>query len=327
MHQTRQQKTQKKIGCHLTDQHPYLIEYIQKDGHNFAFFYFAAKLPHSSCNSVAKLLVHQEFLESLEILADFDTLLCPSHRIIDNDLELSNQPSCGIALRELTAYFGALTGPYGIRMDVAPGCEKGAEYVLGRLRDDWLPRSLRYYGDPFVGKVPSRVYTIKVRRNDGGGKSKYTGPSGFFGFGCGNIGLAKDSDKYEFALDWLAASVLTVCEEPNSSSFQQYVKRFLEGEAKGQDPVPQIKKDIQDGLAMEGADRRKKYPYMHTSMWAVFEELREKHPKFMQEYYQLKNSRFAEGRLPEKLSFDQVAGLLSEVTHENVTELCKKQIK
>ena len=255
---------------------------------------------------------------------DFDTLLCPTHRIIDNDLELSNQPSCGIALRELTAYFGALAGPYGIRMDVAPGCEKGAEYVLGRLRDDWLPRSLRYYGDPFVGKTPSRVYTIKVRRNDGGGKSKYTGPSGFFGFGCGNIGLAKDSDKYEFALDWLAASVLTVCEEPNSSSFQQYVKRFLEGEAKGQDPILQIKKDVQDGLVLEGADRRKKYPYMHTSMWAVFEELREKHPKFIQEYYQLKNSRFAEGRLPEKLSFDQVAGLLSEVTHENVTELFKK---
>ena len=217
-----------------------------------------------------------------------------------------------------------MTGPYGIRMEVDPGCEKGAEHVLGRLRDDWLPRALRYYGDPFVGKAPTRVYTIKVGRNDGSGKSKYTGPSGGFLFGHGNIGLARDSDKYEFALDWLAASVLTVCEEPNSSSFQQYVKRFMEGETKGQDPVPQIKKDIKAGLAMEGDGRRKRYPYMHTSMWAVFEELREKHPKFMQEYYQLKNSRFAEGRLPEKLSFDQVAGLLSEVTHENVTELFKK---
>ena len=70
-----------------------------------------------------------------------------------------------------------LTGPYGIRMQPDPGCEKGAEYVLKRLADDYLPAAVRYYGDPFGGKEPSRVFTLKVKRNDGKDR-KYTGPHG-----------------------------------------------------------------------------------------------------------------------------------------------------
>ena len=52
-----------------------------------------------------------------------------------------------------------LEGPYGIRMTADPGCEKGAEYVMNKLIEKYLPVALRYYGDPFKGKKPTRIFT------------------------------------------------------------------------------------------------------------------------------------------------------------------------
>lgn len=212
---------------------------------------------------------------------------------------------------------------YGIRMLPASGCEKGAEYVLEKLRTIYLPRAVRYYGDPFEGVKSPREYEIKVERNGEGDCSKYSGPSYRPGTGSWLIGLAKGRDTYEMSLDYLAASVLTVCRDANWGSFVFYVNRLIEGEAKGQDPIPQLKKDIQRGLAKDG-DERDKWYRAHAPLWAALEELREKHPDFIQKYCVLKNRRFAEGRLPQQISLEQMASILGEVTGENVAEIFGK---
>ncbi len=221
-----------------------------------------------------------------------------------------------------------MTGPYGIRMQPDPGCEKGAGYVLERLVKDYLPAAVRYYGDPFGGKSPSRVYTIVVKRNDGSDGRGHTGPS-WGGRGDGisqfTIGLAKGSDKWDMDLTLVANKILTVCHD--DVGFHLYVNDFIEGDVKGVDPVPEVKEMIRRGLAKDGdakTDRRLGVWRKYAPMWSVFEELRERHPTFILDYCKLKNSRYAEGKLPQRLSFDQMADLLGEVTGENMVELFKK---
>ena len=207
-------------------------------------------------------------------------------------------------------------GPYGIHMVAEPGCEDGADYVLGKLTTVYLPRAVRYYGDPFNGKKPSRIYPIRVKRSD-------RGMSYLPGTGEWSLSLAKDRDTYEFSLDYLASSVLTVCEEPNWGSFVFYVNKFVEADAKGQNPVPQLKRDIAKGLSDAGGDDNSWYR-AHAPLWAALEDLRAKHPKVILDYCKLKNKRFAEGKLPKKLSLDQMASLLSEVTGADASALFKK---
>ena len=207
-------------------------------------------------------------------------------------------------------------GPYGIHMVAEPGCEDGADYVLGKLTTVYLPRAVRYYGDPFNGKKPSRIYPIRVKRSD-------RGMSYLPGTGEWSLSLAKDRDTYEFSLDYLASSVLTVCEEPNWGSFVFYVNKFVEADAKGQNPVPQLKRDIAKGLSDAGGDDNSWYR-AHAPLWAALEDLRAKHPKLILDYCKLKNKRFAEGKLPKKLSLDQMASLLSEVTGADASALFKK---
>jgi len=213
------------------------------------------------------------------------------------------------------AYWGDKTvktpepeGPYGIHMQPESGCEDGADYVLGKLCTVYLPRAVRYYGDPFGGKKPSRIYTIKVDR----GKSMAYRP----GVNEWLVTLAEGRDTYEFSLDYLAASVLTVCEDAKWASFVFYVNKFVEGDAKGQNPVSEIKRNIEKGLSKDGGDGNRWYR-AHAPMWAALEELRENHPDFILKYCTLKNKRFAEGKLPAKLSALQMAELLSEVTGED----------
>ena len=218
-----------------------------------------------------------------------------------------------------------LTGPYGIRMTADPGCEKGAEYVMKKLVERYLPRAKEFYGDPFLGGKPTRVYRIDVDQNDGLGNSTYTGPSYRPGTGSWSIGLSKGAERYEMSLDYLASSVLTLCEEPKWASFVFYVNRLVEAKAKGIDATPRLKDDIRKGLSKddENAESNKWYR-SHAPMWAVLEDLREKHPAFILKYCNLKNKRYAEGELPERLSLDQMAALLGEVTGEDVAGLFKK---
>ena len=222
----------------------------------------------------------------------------------------------------------ALTGPYGIRMQPDPGCEKGAEYVLKRLVEDYLPVAVRYYGDPFGGKSPSRVYTIVVKRNDGSDGRGYIGPSwGARGDGVDKftIGLAKGSDKWDMDITLVANRILTVCDD--DVGFHLYVNDFIRGDVKGIDPVPEVKEMIRKGLAKDGdanTDRRLGVWREYAPMWSVLEELRERHPTFILDYCNLKNTRCAEGKLPQKLSFDQMVDLLGEVTGENMAELLMK---
>lgn len=210
---------------------------------------------------------------------------------------------------------------YGISMEIEPGCEKGAEYALKKLERIYLPCAVRYFGDPFAGISVFCDYTIQVTRNDGRDGSFYFGPSYRPGVGSWGIGLAKGADKYEMDLDYLAASVLTVCEDANWCSFVFYVNRFVMGDLEGIDPVPQIRMDIRRGRS--NAEEDSWYRDI-TPMWAVFEELREKHPTFILDYCNLKNRRYVEGKLPPKLSLEQMAGLLGEVTGENVSALFAK---
>ncbi len=211
-----------------------------------------------------------------------------------------------------------LSGPYGIRIKADTGCEKGAEYVLEKLRDVYLPRAKEFYGDPFDGKAASRVYTITVERNDERGPSYRPGTGGW------GVGLGKGSDDFEISLDYLASSVLTVCEEPKWTSFVFYVNRLVEGKAEGVDPTSRLRSDIRKGLLQEGERRRDRWYRSHAPLWAVLEELRSKHPTFIFEYCTLKNRRFAEGKLPKRLSWEQMADLLREVTREDVSGLFKK---
>ena len=224
-----------------------------------------------------------------------------------------------------------LTGPYGIRMQPDPGCEKGARYVLKRLKDVYLPTAMRYYGDPFGGKSPSRTFTIVVKRNDGTDSRKYTGPSwGSCSDGINQftIGLSKGSDKWEMDLTLLASKVLTVCKDGTDAAFSIYVNDFINGDVKGVDPIPKLKEDIRQGLECAGDNSEKKGRLWVlcklAPMWSVFEELREKHPTFILDYCKLKNSRYAEGKLTAQLSQSQMVGLLGEVTGEDVFAICNK---
>ena len=217
-----------------------------------------------------------------------------------------------------------LTGPYGIRMTADPGCEKGAEYIMKRLVEHYLPQAKEFYGDPFLGENPSRTYSIHVDRNDGLGNSQYTGPSYRPGTGNWSIGLSKGADRYEMSLDYLASSVLTLCEEPKWASFAFYVNRFVEAKAKGIDAASRLKEDIRRGLEATDEDGNDSWYRSHAPLWAVLEDLRAKHPKLILDYCVLKNKRFAEGKLPKKLSLEQMAVLLREVSGENASELFSK---
>ena len=217
-----------------------------------------------------------------------------------------------------------LMGPYGIRLTADSGCEKGAEYVMKKLVEVYLPRAKEFYGDPFLGETPSRTYRIDVRRNDGLGNSTYTGPSFGPGTGRWSIGLSKGADRFEMSLDYLASSVLTLCEEPKWASFVFYVNRFVEAKAKGIDAVPRLKEDIRRGLEDDDEDGKNSWYRSHAPLWAALEDLRTKHPKLILDYCALKNKRFAEGKLPKRLSLDQMAALLSEVSGENASELFNK---
>ena len=138
------------------------------------------------------------------------------------------------------------------------------------------------------------------------------------------IWLSKESDEFNVSLDYLASSVLTVCEDAKWASFVFYVNNFVMGDIDGRDPVRKLKNDIEVGLSEE-SDKRKRFFRAHAPLWAVLEELREKHPDFIQKYCKLKNFRYANGLLPEKLSLEQMAGLLGEVTGgEDVQRLFKK---
>ena len=221
--------------------------------------------------------------------------------------------------------------PYGIRMEPAPGCEKGAEYVLRRLRDVYLPAALRYYGDPFNGKKATRVFTVVVKRNDGSDGRNYTGPSwGSCSDGVDRftIGLSKGSDKWEMDITLLASKILTLCREDDGAALHIYANKFVDGAVGGVDPIPALKEDIRQGIekAGDGSEKNGRIGVLCelAPMWSVFEELRKKHPTFLLDYHNLKNSRFACGKLPEQVSLPQMVGLLAEVTGENVLELCKK---
>ena len=224
-----------------------------------------------------------------------------------------------------------LTGPYGIRMTADPGCEKGAEYVMKRLVEKYLPAALRYYGDPFKGKKSTRIFTVVVKRNDGSDGRNYTGPSwGSCSDGIDQftIGLAKGSDKWEMDNTLLASKILTVCREDDGAALHIYANEFVDGAVKGVDPIPALKEDIRQGLEKsdDGAEKKGRLEVLCrlAPMWSVFEELRKEHPTFILEYCNLKNSRYADGRLSERVSFAQMIGLLAEVTGEDVLGLCKK---
>lgn len=98
----------------------------------------------------------------------------------------------------------------------------------------------------------------------------------------------------------------------------------MEAKAKGIDAAPRLKEDIRRGLEEDDEDGKNNWYRSHAPLWAALEDLRAKHPKLILDYCALKNKRFAEGKLPKKLSLDQMASLLSEVTGADASALFKK---
>lgn len=224
-----------------------------------------------------------------------------------------------------------LTGPYGIRMTGRADCKKDAEYVLKKLVDVYLPCAVRYYGDLFGGKTPSRVFTIDVQRKDGSGKGGRAGHPWGYQDGKFNIGLVKDGDRWDLAKDYyliMAFRILTVCEEADWAGLTLYAGDFVWGDIDHDDPISRVKEDIRKGfeLARTGekvtgllwATRR------YAPMWAALEELREKHPMLLLDYCNLKNSKYAKGELPRKISADQMVALMGEVTGVDAAAIFKK---
>ncbi len=219
--------------------------------------------------------------------------------------------------------YSVLTGPYGIRMEVEPGCEKGAEYVLEKLRDVYLPLATNFYGNPFRDKRLSRTYTIKVKRNGVNGR-----PNPWPSFRPGTKGweiyLPKNRDEFDTKLDYLASSILTVCPDAMWEGFAYYVNRLVKGTKNGEDPTPWIKDDIQRGLeGIDSAEYDSRFYRAYAPMWSALEELRAKHPTFILDYCTLKNREFAKGDLPY-MSPKKMVDLLREVTREDVMKLFKK---
>ena len=297
------------------------------------------KFPVVKPNGGNPLDLHSRGIPHLFIVKADGTLLEEGHpmRIFNEEKfrEIKGESPAGDKVPDAdtcdTGSSDDLTGPYGIRMRPDPGCEKGARYVLKRLKDVYLPAAVRYYGDPFGGKSPSRTFTIVIKRNDGSDSRKYTGPSwGSCSDGINQftVGLSKGSDKWEMDLTLLASKVLTVCKDGTDAAFSIYVNDFINGDVKGVDPIPKLKEDIRQGLECAGDNSEKKGRLWVlcklAPMWSVFEELREKHPTFILDYCKLKNSRYAEGKLTAQLSQSQMVGLLGEVTGEDVFEICNK---
>ena len=226
-----------------------------------------------------------------------------------------------------------LTGPYGLRIEADPGCAKGAEYILKRLEDVFLPCALRYYGDPFGGRKPTRVFTLHVKRNGvSGNRPSYTGASWGScedGINRFTIGLSKGSDKWEMDLPLVASKILTVCTESDGAAFSIYANDFIRGEIGQYDPISKMKADIREGLRLrsESEDKVKGRPWVLRKLaptWAAFEELREKHPTLVLDYCNLKNSKYAKGELPQQISADQMVALMGEVTGVDAAAIFKK---
>ena len=248
-----------------------------------------------------------------------------------------SSPSNGVVNITPKGGLFTLKGPYGIYLTADPGCEKGAKYELRKLIEIYLPRAKEFYGDPFGGKSSGRVFRIDVVRNDG---DIYPGSFGAAGFGgaqpgsfgsAGNcfrqrrdswcIGLAKGSDWSEMSLDKLAAAVLTFCEEPSWMWYGDYVNRLVNDKIKGVDSDRLFKDSLQRQLESSGING---WYRLRLSLWIALEELRAKRQTLILDYCNLKNKRFAAGKLPKTLSFEQVLSLLEEVSSGNATELFNK---
>lgn len=126
----------------------------------------------------------------------------------------------------------------------------------------------------------------------------------------------------------MAFRILTVCEEADWAGLTLYAGDFVWGDIDHDDPISRVKEDIRKGfeLARTGekvtgllwATRR------YAPMWAALEELREKHPMLLLDYCNLKNSKYAKGELPRKISADQMVALMGEVTGVDAAAIFKK---
>ena len=104
---------------------------------------------------------------------------------------------------------------------------------------------------------------------------------------------------------------------------------FVRGEIDHYNPVPKIKEDIRKGLGQGEAENEREKRRLGVlrklaPTWAAFEELREKYPTLVLDYCNLKNSKYAKGELPQKISADQMVALMGEVTGENAAAIFKK---
>ena len=137
---------------------------------------------------------------------------------------------------------------------------------------------------------------------------------------------------FDMSLGYLSSAILTRLSEPTWTDFAFYVNYFLnEALGKGGDAAAKVNDDIEKGRTAEGKSR-KDYSSLGEFQWATqmkrrwklwkaFEEVRAKDQEFMLKYCNIKNRRFDERNIQEKITWRQMAELMGEAVGFDVMEI------
>ena len=220
-----------------------------------------------------------------------------------------------------------LKGPYGLVIKAGPGCEVAAKKLLSELEHIWLPAAMKFYGDPYQGRKPERSFVVTLERSDH--LAYRPGLNEWRGF------LPHGRDDFNISLDYLCAAALTKVAEPSWVDFAFYADRFLSDTVYGRHTaVANIQQDIKTGKEAEG-NTHDDYSSFGKSQWAAqmkrrwklwvaLEEVRAKDEGFMLKYCNIKNQRYAEGKIAANINWRQMAELMGEAVGFDVVEIFER---
>lgn len=194
----------------------------------------------------------------------------------------------------------------GVVINAEKGCGAAAASLKLKL-ESALKCAAPIYGSP-QRKAP---FVVNVSRND----PKVSSTADFTpGFESWSIRLAPDNDYFNDRLGSLAATILTICKEPDWMAFAFYGGGLIEEPMHGNVFRPDFRVPAYMQAGKESAGRQ-------MGLWRVFEELRGWDSAFFTKYCRQKNRRFKEGALGPEIDYDTVVDLLTTVSGRNVVEL------
>ena len=197
----------------------------------------------------------------------------------------------------------------GVVINAEKGCGAAAASLKLKL-ESALKCAAPIYGSP-QRKAP---FVVNVSRND----PKVSSTADFTpGFESWSIRLAPDNDYFNDGLGSLAATILTICKEPDWMAFAFYGGGLIEEPMHGDVFRPDFRVPAYMQAGKESAGRQ-------MGLWRVFEELRGWDSAFFTKYCRQKNRRFKEGALGPEIDYDAVVDLLTTVSGRNVVELFQK---